>query len=104
MQSDVRIFVIIKPRPSELPIIEFESEWLYKMKIKAGVGTQADDVTRVRGNFRFEQYDIGHSIRPVAGAYASHADQAHIRCRQRPQYRSALAPLAFTNYFHIKGR
>lgn len=38
---------VIHPRPSELGILQGESEWLNQMKGRAGVGRQAHAVARV---------------------------------------------------------
>lgn len=61
--------VIIKPRPAHVAIVEAETEWMHEVQIRPGVGAEANDVARIRGNARLVENDgwQGHRSLIVTG-------------------------------------
>lgn len=52
--------VIVQPRSRHSLVGQDKSQGLDQMQPRTGVRHQADDIARVRRNFRFEKYDMKH--------------------------------------------
>ena len=51
---------VVESGAAQLFIIQLETQWLYKVELAACIGTQANDISGVRWNFRLIEYDMKH--------------------------------------------
>jgi hypothetical protein len=61
---------VVHPGPAQGSIVEPEPQTADKMEMHAGSGTQAGDITGIRGDFRFNQHNVKHPLIPWALADA----------------------------------
>jgi hypothetical protein len=52
--------MVIKASTLEALVVNLKSERSHQMQTRAGVGTEADHVTRIRGDFGLHKNDINH--------------------------------------------
>ena len=58
---DRRIFVVVQARASHVFIVHRKAEGLDQMQFAASIGSEADDITGVRGDFRLYKDNIKHA-------------------------------------------
>ena len=63
MNDQPRVFVIVETGALELAIAQGEAERLDEVQFRARIRREADDVARVRRDFRVHQYDRNHRSR-----------------------------------------
>ena len=66
MAPDVGEFVVIQTGAFDPCVIPAEAERFDQMQARAGIGTQADDVAGILGDFRFVQNHIDHDVFPIS--------------------------------------
>ena len=64
MALHIGVLVIVEPGAFERTILPAEAERFDQMQFAAGVGAQADDVTRVGRDFGLEENDGSQKITP----------------------------------------
>ena len=65
MDADSGPLVIVETGPFQTAIRPLETKWSDQVKMGAGVSTQANDIARIRRNFRLEQNDVEQGRLPV---------------------------------------
>lgn len=55
-------FMVIETGAFEPAVIQLEGQGPDEMELHAGVGTEADDIPRVGGDFRFIEDNVEHAI------------------------------------------
>jgi dihydroorotate dehydrogenase (NAD+) catalytic subunit len=55
-------FTIIQPCPAQTFIINIEAQRMHQVQGRAGIGTNAYDIARIRGYLRLKQYEIKHAV------------------------------------------
>ena len=58
-------FMVVQSGTAHFRVIERESQWFDQMQLCTGIGAQTNDVSGVRRDFRFDQYDMKHFSSPV---------------------------------------
>ena len=53
---------VIEPGTAQLFVIHIKTEGFNKGELEACIGTEADNITRVRGDFWLEKNNIGHDF------------------------------------------
>jgi len=56
--------MIVKASPAQLGIFQWKAQWFNQVERCPSVGAQANDIARVRRNFRLEQNNIKHRLDP----------------------------------------
>ena len=60
MHQHASPLVVVQPGTPQARIIQFEAQRPYQVECGPGVGSQADDIARVRRNFGRNQHDVKH--------------------------------------------
>ena len=60
MHVNVGEFAVVQTGAAQPPFVELETEWLYKVQCRAGVGAKAYDIAGIGRNFRLMQNNIKH--------------------------------------------
>jgi hypothetical protein len=65
-----RIFVVVEPRAAQAPVVHGKAQRLDQVQLAAGVGREADHVTGVGRDFRFDEDDAEHGAHCRARLHA----------------------------------
>jgi hypothetical protein len=66
MPADLGELVVIQTGPFDPGIVPDEAERFDQVQARAGIGTKADDVAGILGDFRFVQNHIDHDVFPIS--------------------------------------
>ncbi len=60
MHAQLGVFVVIQAGTAQIPVIQFKAKRAYQVKLRTGVGAQADDVAGVWRYLGMVENDIEH--------------------------------------------
>ena len=62
MDFDTLPLAVVESGAAQLFVVHVKAKGFNQVELESGVGTKADNVTRVGGDFRFKKYDVGHGV------------------------------------------